>query len=164
MDFFTRSRKPVTIPAPQCSKEQDDFSIETSETGHKELVKSGKTNIYDKIQASTESVEIHNIIKRYERGDLMALNKAPGGVYGDFSEAPTSLLEAQQKLTNADNIFNSLPAEVRAEFGNNKFEFIKSIEDGTYQSRIEQFMDKPVETKETVIKVPEVKTEEVASE
>lgn len=127
MEFYSRSNYPKTIPAPECSKFIDTFALEIDKTtGKKELKKSGKTNVYEKIQKSKDATLIYNIIERYQNGDISALEQKQG-VYGDFTNLPTTLAEAQQILINAEKTFMSLPLEERQKYNHSVSEFLAEV-------------------------------------
>lgn len=113
--FYTRTIKRPTEAAPSGSSEADIYEVEIDTTGHKHLVKTGKTNTYEKIQASLESTKIENIIKRAAGGDLEAL-AVTNGQYLDCTEMPHSLAEAQNMLIKLEAQFNKLPLEIRQKY------------------------------------------------
>lgn len=127
MEFYSRSNYPETIDCPECSKFVDTFSLEIDKaTGKKELKKTGKTNLYDKIQKSLNETLIYNILDRYQNGDVQALQQRVGQ-YGDFSELPKTLAEAQQVLINAEKTFMALPLEERKKYNHNVSEFLAEM-------------------------------------
>ncbi len=135
---------------PECSKEIPVFNLKINkETGKKELKQSGTTNIYDKIQAAKESCDVYNVLKQYQDGNLEVLDKVHG-VYGDFTQMPRNLAEAQQTLIDAEKTFESLPLDVRREFNNSTTEFLASITNGKYEAIMKKFEgakeEKQVET------------------
>lgn len=133
MEFYSRSNYPQTIPHPKSKKIVDTYSIEINkETGKKELKATGKTNIYEFIQKSLDDTLVYNILKKFEAGDLDALNRAVGA-YGDFTNAPRSLAEAQQLIINAEKEFNKLPLDVRKEFNYSASEFLAGFGNGKVQ-------------------------------
>lgn len=145
MEFYSRTKKPATIPAPQCSKFSPTFSLKINKNnGKKELVKTGETNTYEKIQAGKEQTLVYNILDRYNKGEIEVLNQTQGA-YGDFTNMPTSLAEAQQRLIDAEKTFESLPLEVRREFNHSTTEFLSSIAKGTYAEKMAKFADKKPE-------------------
>ena len=154
MEYYSRANRPATIPAPKCEKIIPTFSIEiNSKTGKKELKQTGKTNIYDKIQASKEQTLIYNILERFSAGDTNVLNKVQGA-YGDFTNVPKTLAEAQQQLINAENIFMSMPLEIRKEFNHSTSEFLASAANGELEPRLAKFVKIPPKVEETQIQKP----------
>lgn len=80
-------------------------------------------------QSFKDDCDINFILKKAQTvGSLSHLEKY-GAVYGDFSEAPTDLLEAHQQLDAGKRIFQELPSEIRREFKNNAFDFFKFVND-----------------------------------
>lgn len=145
MDFYSRTRRPQTIAYPESKKIKATFSLKIDKTtGKKELQKTGATNIYDKIQAAKDETLIYNILEKYNAGDNQALNKVKG-VYGDFTNMPSTLAEAQQRLIDAENTFKSLPLEIRREFNMSTTEFLASIANGEFEKVAQKFNKAPAE-------------------
>lgn len=88
--------------------------IETYKKVYKEgeykLIKTGKTNIYDKIQENKDTCDIRNIIERMTNGDLTAINTNKP-VYGDATLQHKSLNEANQIIKTANANLNTLTDE-----------------------------------------------------
>jgi len=139
--FYSRSNRPVALTAPVGDKEQTTFAIKIDKAGKKELKPDGKTNIYDKIQESKEATMIYNILDRYNQGHIEVLEKTKG-TYGDFTKAPKSLAEAQQKIIDTEKMFMSLPAEIRKEFNNSTSEFIASLPTKKLEEIIDNYINK----------------------
>ena len=138
MEYYSRINKPVTIAQPKCEKIVPTYGKEIDKDGKVHIVETGKTNLYEKIQASKEDTLIYNILDRFNAGDISVL-QARQGVYGDFTDAPKTLAEAQQSLITAENYFNSLPLDVRAEFNHSFSEFLASASAGTLSERHNYF-------------------------
>lgn len=160
MEFYSRIKKPDTIPAPSGEKVVPTFSLRISkETGRQELVQTGTTDIYEKIQAAKESTLIYNIIERFQNGDTSVLNRNKL-VFGDTTIIPKTLAGMKQALIDAEDHFNKLPLEVRKEFNHNVNEYLNAIDNGTIDSRLEKFGVKQSQPVETVPETnPEVKEE-----
>lgn len=91
--------------------------------GKRTLVKDRAVNIYEVIQASAESCDIQNIIKRATEGDLNVLNQIQAN-YIDVTDAPQSLAAAQQLVIKAKNEFEKLPYELKIKYNNNAMEYV----------------------------------------
>lgn len=91
-------------------------------TGRKISVPNGVTNLYNKIQAHLEQSKIENIVKRARGGDISALEKM-NGQYIDISDAPTSMLEANDLMLRVRQEFETLPVETKRlfEFDSNRY-------------------------------------------
>lgn len=134
MEFYNRSHYPKTIAYPKSEPNVPVFALKIDkDTGKKELKKTGATNLYEKIQASKEGTLIYNILERFNNGDNEALNKTKG-TYGDFSQMPKTLAEAQQSLIDAENAFNELPLDVRREFNMSTSEFLAALTNGKFEA------------------------------
>lgn len=91
------------------------------------LTKAGKTfNVYDKIQENREDTEIYPTLEKYGCIDRMMLNTQ--GVYADFQEFK-GLREMKDQQIKADEMFNSLPLDVRIQFQNDKNLFMRDGEE-----------------------------------
>lgn len=86
------------------------------DTGHKRLVCSGETNIYNRIQASLEQSKLENILRRAQMGDDTALNAAQAQ-FLDVTGMPSSFGEMQNIICKAKSNFEQLPLSVREQFG-----------------------------------------------
>lgn len=147
--FFSFSNRPKTIAHPTTSKIDPIYQEQIDKDGKKMLKEVGQTNRYEKIQTFKEETMIYNILKRFAAGDVEALNQKKG-TFGDFSNTPTSLAEAQQQLIDAENTFNSLPLEIRGEFDHSYEQFLASAQKGDVLDRIakvERKFNKQYETK-----------------
>lgn len=137
--FFTAYNTRGTEPSPTGNGYEPTFEYKVNTKGVKELVQTGKTCLYDKIQASAKQCEVYSILDRFENtGDVSLLKKAEGQ-FGDFSQFPKTLAERQQQLINAEAMFNQLPLKARKEFGNSFTQFLASFEDGTYKDIFSKF-------------------------
>ena len=143
MEFYSRSNRPETIPYPKSKKIVPTYGLQINkETGKEELVETGKTNIYDMIQASKEETLVYNILKRFESGDIEALTKTKG-VYGDFTNMPRTLAEAQQLLIDTENYFNALPIDIKKEFNNSPKEYLASLNNGKFEAVMGKYIKQP---------------------
>lgn len=108
--------------APTGSPMMDEYGYEIDKFGRKILIKTGESNLYEKIQASLEETKIENIIARVTTGDTSMLR--PDGIYTDLSEIPNNLIEARQAMQNLENIWNGLDNEIKRKYNFNVDEFI----------------------------------------
>ena len=90
------------------------------------LVKTGETNVYERIQADAESCKIENILHAVAMGDLNALNQREA-TYCDATTMPKSLMEAQNLAIKIKDEFYKMPMEVRKEFGNSPETYIEEM-------------------------------------
>lgn len=92
------------------------------DSGHQKLIKTGETNTYEIIQAHYEQTKIENIMARATLDPSVLMQKV--GEYGDYTETPTSLLDAQIKIMGIKNEFEKLPNEVRQKFNYSLGEYV----------------------------------------
>lgn len=138
MAFYSRSNLPETIPQPKCEKIIPTYGKKVNDDGSICVVETGKTNLYEKIQASKDETLVYNILDKFNAGDVSVLQQRRG-TYGDFTDMPETLVEAQQTLIDAENYFYSLPLEVRKEFNHSVSEFLSSASKGTLSERHKYF-------------------------
>lgn len=110
------------------SVEHTLYSSRIADDGSVELVESGKENIYEAIQSHKDSCDIHVLLARYHNGDVTALSRVQG-TYGDFTSMPQSYAELLNMVIKGENLFNSLPVEVRAKFDHSLEKFIVAMDD-----------------------------------
>lgn len=137
-NFFTAYNTRGTQPSPTGDGYELTFEYKVNNKGVKELVETGKTCVYDKIQASAAQCEVYSILERFDNGDYSVLEKAKGQ-FGDFTQFPKTLAERQQQLIDAETMFNQLPKDVRKEFGHSFRQFLASFEDGSYKEIFAKF-------------------------
>lgn len=121
--FYHRTNKRPGKPVEPGRPTKTEYKITVDENGHKSVHPKSETNLYAKIQEALPNVLIDNIIKRHTLGDPTALNKY-AVQFMDVNGMPTSLAEAQQSIINMENIFSSLPLDIRQQYNHNPKEFI----------------------------------------
>lgn len=127
MNFNSAFNRPDPIETPSGTPLQPTYSYRIDKkTGKRQLVQTGETNIYEKIQANLESSKLENIVKKCTNGDLSSLNIREGN-YIDISEIPTNLIEIQNTILKAHDQFNELPSEIRSKFDNSVEKYVSSI-------------------------------------
>jgi len=76
-------------------------------------------------QAFADSCDINKMLnKAQQTGSLAHLMKYPEAVYGEF-DGEFSLLDAQQRIQRANEIFADAPSEIRREFDNDALKFVR---------------------------------------
>lgn len=108
------------------SGEKPSFKMEIDKDGRRSLRRDGVIDVYAQIQSHKDSVDIHYIMERFANGDASVLSKAQG-IYGDFTNVPTSVVELQQRVMDAERLFYTLPVDVREKFEHNPSMFYASI-------------------------------------
>ncbi len=106
---------------------KDTYKMHVDADGKRELKKSGEYNLYADIQSYKDSVSIDYILSRFVNGDETALSRVQG-IYGDFTNMPTTLAELQQRVIDAENLFISLPLDIRAQYNHSASEFFAQLD------------------------------------
>ena len=106
------------------------------------LKKTGDINMYEKIQASLEETKIYNILEQFLQSGDETILKRREGIYGNFLDIPKSPIELQNTIMRAEKDFEALDKDVRAEFENDVGMFKQSILNGTFENRMQKFIDK----------------------
>lgn len=99
--------------------------------GTKALEKGKKENLSQKIQLAANGTLVSDLIRRAMDGDQYAILPSEG-VITDLTRAPSSLLDAHNQIIKARSVFESLPREVRSEFGGSFSSFMRAVEDGSF--------------------------------
>lgn len=115
-----------SVPYPETSSIVTDYQLSLAPDGKETLIAIGEHDIYPEIQSHAKSVDINEIILRYQRGDIDVLAQR-AGMYGDFTDMPTSYAELYQSVLDAQAYFDSLPLEIRQKFDHSFSKFFTSI-------------------------------------
>ena len=146
-DVFTNSGDPIHII----------LSPVVNDDGTIDLVESGKENTDDMIQSFAESCDINIILKRVANGETELLQQRKG-MFGDFTNMPKTYAEVLQLQIDSNNLFNSLPIEIKQKFDNdaNKFfvsagskEWIDKLGDIIPKQAVEKYETKEVNVVES---------------
>lgn len=115
-----------SVPYPVTTSIVTDYQLSLALDGKEVLVPVGEHDIYLEIQSHAKSVDINEIILRHQRGDIDVLSQR-AGMYGDFTNMPTSYAELYQSVLDAQAYFDSLPLEIRQKFDHSFSKFFTSI-------------------------------------
>ncbi len=137
---------------------KDTYKMHVDADGKRELKKSGEYNLYADIQSYKDSVSIDYILSRFVNGDETALSRVQG-IYGDFTQMPTTMAELQQRVIDAEHLFNNLPLEIREQYNFSASEFFAQLD----SDKTKAIFAPPDKAKETVAEqvVTETLTKEV---
>ena len=116
--------------SPSGSRFRQKYVKKILPDGSSKLVEDGVEDVYDSIQKAGIGLGIEDLIRRAKSGDTTAIRE-PIESYADLSKAPKDLLEAHSMLADAQNKYNSLPADLRAKFGNSFEKFLMASADGS---------------------------------
>lgn len=99
------------------------YSPEVDKNGVLNLREVGEEDLYGFIQSHADSVNIHRIIERFNRGEADVLSRVQG-VFGDFVNVPKSYAELLNRVIEGENEFKQLPLDVRSKFNHSFAEFL----------------------------------------
>lgn len=119
----------VSDPNSFVSHSGDQFHVNYSprvlESGELKLVESGKDDIKQMINSFRDSTDMSFILQRLAVGDSSVLSQRPG-MFGDFTQMPTTYAEALQLVIDGRREFDALPLDVKNSFNNDFRQFLAS--------------------------------------
>ena len=80
-------------------------------------------------QSSKDECDINRIMRKFEKTGILEHRNTFEGSYGDFTDTPQDYHEAIQQVMDAQDMFMSLPAKVRRQFGNDPAEYLDFVAD-----------------------------------
>lgn len=149
LPFRTMLDEPVEQFTEPGSKFEDVWAMRLDENGNEEFYIEGQTNVYEKIQAYADEVDMENILRRVsDTGDVSLLN-ARKSVFADVTEMPKNMIEASNMIRQAEKEFYQLPVETREKFNNNFNEYIATAGKEDWMKKMGYIKEVVEETKET---------------
>ena len=109
------------------SREHVLYTPRFDAAGNFELVESGKEDRYAEIQSHKDSCDINLIVERYASGDQTVLARRQA-MYMDVTEMPKTYSELLNLVATGEKQFNSLPLEVKEEFGNSYHRYLSAMD------------------------------------
>lgn len=73
--------------------------------------------------------DINTIMKKYEKTGILEHRNTYEGQYGDFTETPGDYHEAMNRVIDAREMFETVPAKIRRRFGNDAGAFLDFVSD-----------------------------------
>lgn len=129
----------------------DLYKQSVDDDGQIILIKAGRDNIHEKIQAERSSCELKQILARLSHDEISKFDITRGGMFGDFTQVPKSIRDMRQRMLDAEGLFATLPAEVKEQFDYSTDKFFSSIGSDYYNKVMSPFFDTP-DLKEEIIK------------
>lgn len=124
--FYTKWNTPPKPNTEAGTRTINTYQEQYNKDGDKELILTGKKDIYSMIQADLEGSKIENILHAVAMGDLSALQNREL-MYVDTTEMPTSMMEVQNMVIKAKEQFSTLPPEVREKFNDSADMYINTM-------------------------------------
>lgn len=114
----------MDIETTSGSEWEEVLALRINESGEEEFYVKGKTNIYEKIQAFADDVDLEKILIRCsETGDISILHQTEP-FFMDMSEMPDNIFEAHRKIKDAEEAFANMPLATREAYDNNFNKFL----------------------------------------
>lgn len=126
------------------------YSGKVMKDGKIELVESGKEDLQEMIDSYRDTSDMAFILRQLALGDTSVVN-ARSAMYGDFTKAPSSLMEAKQMMLDGEAAFMKLPLEVREEFDNNFMNWLFNSGTEEWYKKMEKINDNPVLKSEPIV-------------
>lgn len=108
------------------------------------LEEKGTEDLYAYIQSFADSVDINVILARFANGDSEALSRAQG-FYADVTDFPANMADALNRINQAEEMFKSLPLEVRQRFDCSFEQFLSQSGSDEWLSKMGFETSAPVE-------------------
>lgn len=121
-----------------------EYTSKVLPDGTIELVESGKMDIQEYIESFKESTDMHYILSELQKGNVSVLDQRTPS-YGDFTEAPGSMAEFQQRLIDGERAFMQLPLDVRNAYDNDLWQWMNDTGSEKWMKVMSDFLPHPVE-------------------
>ena len=115
MEFKTQYSPRERIHPCAGSRVKQLYAGRYDANGRVVLEENGTEDLYAYIQSFADSVDINVILARFANGDTEALSRAQG-FYADVTDFPANMADALNRINQAEEMFKSLPLEVRQRF------------------------------------------------
>lgn len=129
---------------------RDKIKVVYAENGNKEFIKVGTTDMYELAQSHKDACSIENIIRR-ATNDPSVLSRT-NGAYADLTTAPETMFDAMKVISDAKEVFENLPADVKNTYSDNFDSFLGTFRTATGLSKFVQVMKKSAEVKNDIEK------------
>lgn len=127
-------------PTPAGNKFLATYTLSTLE-GRETLERTGKTNIYEMIQADLEDSKIENVIKKVMMGDLSVLRQSEPQ-YIDASTMPNDMMTVQNIIVKTKQEFEKMPEEVKKLFNYSAEEYVNEMGTKEFMEKMKPYNEK----------------------
>lgn len=126
--IYSLQERPESKPSVTGNGKESEYSYEINEKGKRELKRTGEVNVYAQIQTYLEETKIENIIQRatYDPAEIGSQEWMTQATV-DISNVPENYHEWKKMVNDAENKFNSLPAELKEKFDNSVEQYISEM-------------------------------------
>lgn len=148
MEFKTQYDPHDRVSANAGSSVRTVYGGRYDVNGRVVLEEKGTEDLYAYIQSFKDSVDINVILARFSNGDTEALSRAQG-FYADVTDFPTNMADALNRINECEEMFKSLPLEVRQKFDCSFEQFLS-------QSGSHDWLEKMGMVSDSVVDAPQV--------
>nr|DAQ35351.1 MAG TPA: Scaffold protein [Microviridae sp.] len=144
MNFFSAFNPPESKPTCAGEETRKTYRWAEDENGEKELVEDEEINIADEVESYHEETKITNIIRR-ATFDVNAANMLlgdSGNNNEDLTAMPENLMEAQNVIVKAKQVYASLTPKQQAEF-NGMADFMRSAGTEEWAKKLGYIVEEP---------------------
>lgn len=127
------------------------------------IEKTGEINLYAYINSFAESVDINLLLARFVAGDKEALMQR-AGEYLDLSNVPSNLNDYIEFQRSTEALFNTLPVEVKKQFGNNVVNFLSQVGEPSWNNIMNTSKDQINKEKDDIAKEVKKTNEKLVKE
>lgn len=148
MEFKTQYSPRERIHPCSGSRVKQLYTGRYDANGRVVLEEKGTEDLYAYIQSFADSVDINVILARFSNGDTEALSRAQG-FYADVTNFPSNMADALNRINECEEMFRSLPLEVRQKFDCSFEQFLS-------QSGTDDWLEKMGMVEHSVVAAPQV--------
>lgn len=112
------------------TKYQPEYLESVDDFGQPCLLQSGLVDLDQLHNADRDSCDLKLIIKRYQQGDIQALQQRADAFYGDITSMPQDAIEAARRALAGRQMFDALPLVVKRQFGNDPVVWLDALSKG----------------------------------
>lgn len=147
LSFRTQYSNDVRPVSNAGSRMKKKFLLQYNDRGEQCLVEAGKHNLYEEIQSYRQSTDLAYILSRL---DPEQVNGIVSEDYSallssdvlDVTQLPTNLGDMLNLSKRGEQLFNSLPVQVREEFNFSLHNFLREFGTQNFMERIHRLNDK----------------------
>lgn len=122
MDFRTQYDRVRVYSEPGSMIKEHNVPV-LDKYGNKIIESDGEIDLYAQIQSWKDECDINILMAKFTNGDKTVLMQRVGA-YLDIADLPDNFNEMMNLTTKAGALFDSLPTDVKAMFGNNVNNFL----------------------------------------
>lgn len=118
MKFRTKYDKQDPIITSAGERYKIEYGAQLDRFGNRVIVPKGKIDMKMFINAHAKETDLNLLLAKYQNGDTTALMQR-AAMFMDITGIPNNINEVLNLKTQAEKVFNILPAKVKEAFGNN---------------------------------------------